>query len=161
MAAQLSEVALQLKTHYIDTDTGKDEDAVDGSQSSPYKSLAYAYCQHGGTEADHKYLVRASVTGAVSADGDPAERLVWKDPAKAAVKKAQSALDSHKKKLLKQKEQAAQEQAKEEARLKSLEEAKKVIITEDATLPKAVKINIGQKDIKYVLTDCYTYSSAY
>lgn len=148
MADQLSEVASHLKTHYVDSDVGLDEPSADGSQSKPYKSLAYAYIQQGGTEGDKKYLTRASTTGPVSADGDPAERLVWKDPAKAAVKKATSALDAHKKKLVKQQQQAAQEQAKEDARLKALEDAKKIVISEDESLPKAVKINIGQKDIK-------------
>jgi len=144
----LTEVALRLKTHYVDTDIGVDDELADGSETKPYKSLAYAYIQQGGSEGDQKYLSRASTTGAVSADGDPAERLVWKEPAKAAVKKAQSALSAHEKKAAKQKEHAAQEKVKEEARLKSLEEAKKIVITEDPSLPEAVKMKIRQKDIK-------------
>jgi asparaginyl-tRNA synthetase len=35
---------------YIDTDTGVDEESTPGSESKPYKSLAYAYIQHGGAE---------------------------------------------------------------------------------------------------------------
>jgi len=148
MADQLTEVALRLKTHYVDTDIGVDDESADGSETKPYKSLAYAYIQQGGSEGDQKYLSRASTTGAVSADGDPAERLAWKEPAKAAVKKAQSALSAHEKKAAKQKEHAAQEKVKEEARLKSLEEAKKIVITEDSSLPEAIKMKIRQKDIK-------------
>ena len=133
----------KLETIYIDSDIGLDEESATGSESKPYKSLAYAYIQHGGSEGK-LYQSRASVTGAVSADGDPAERLVWKEPAKSAVKKAQGALDVHKKKLLKQQQIATQEAEKEKARAKTLEDAKKIVITEDSSLPKAVKITIGQ-----------------
>jgi asparaginyl-tRNA synthetase len=129
---------------YIDTDTGIDDEVTLGSETRPYKTLAYAYIQHGGSNGN-TYLSRASTTGPVSADGDPAERLIWKEPAKSAVKKAQGALDAHKKKLLKQQEQAAKEQEKESARLKTLEDAKKIVITEDPSLPKATKITIGNK----------------
>jgi asparaginyl-tRNA synthetase len=133
-------------TIYVDTDVGLDEESQPGTESKPYKSLAFAYIQQGGSEGKN-YLSRASTTGPVSADGDPAERLVWKDPAKAAVKKAQSALDAHKKKLLKQQQQAVQEAEKEKARLQHLEEAKKIVLKEDPTLPKAIKITIGDKNV--------------
>lgn len=134
------------ETVYIDTDIGIDEESTPGSESKPYKSLAYAYIQQGGAEGK-SYLSRSSTTGPVSADGDPTERLVWKEPAKSAVKKAQGALDAHKKKIQKQQQVAAQEQEKEKARLKHLEEAKKIVLTEDASLPAAVKILIGDKDV--------------
>ena len=134
-------------TIYIDTDTGVDEETTTGSESKPYKSLAFAYIQQGGSDGK-KYLSRSSTTGAVSSDGDPAERLVWKEPAKSAIKKAQGALDAHKKKLLKQQQIAAQEEEKEKARLAHLEGAKKIILTEDVSLPKAVKITIGDKDVE-------------
>ena len=71
---------------YIDTDVGADDNTADGSEAKPFKSLAYAYIQHASTP-NKTYLTRQSTTGPVSADGDPAERLVWKDPAKAAIKK--------------------------------------------------------------------------
>lgn len=147
--AAVQDLAERVKksTIYIDSDIGIDDESATGSESKPYKSLAYAYIQHGGSEGN-TYQSRASTTGAVSADGDPAERLVWKEPAKSAIKKAQGALDAHKKKLLKQQQQAAQEQEKEKARLKTLEEAKKIVLTEDPSLPKAVKITIGNKDVK-------------
>ncbi|CZT07533.1 hypothetical protein WAI453_013621 [Rhynchosporium graminicola] len=146
--AAIQELASRAKldTIYVDTDAGTDDQAATGEESKPYKSLAYAYIQQGGSEGK-TYQSRASVTGAVSADGDPAERLVWKEPAKAAVKKAVGALDAHKKKVLKQQQQAAQEEEKEKARLKTLEEAKKIVLTEDESLPKAVKITIGEKSI--------------
>jgi asparaginyl-tRNA synthetase len=145
--AAVQDLAERVKstTIYVDTDVGLDEESQPGTESKPYKSLAFAYIQQGGSEGKN-YLSRASTTGPVSADGDPAERLVWKDPAKAAVKKAQSALDAHKKKLLKQQQQAVQEGEKEKARLQHLEEAKKIVLKEDPALPKAVKITIGDKN---------------
>jgi asparaginyl-tRNA synthetase len=130
------------KTIYVDTDAGVDSEAADGSEGKPYLSLAYAWIQHGGTEKT-AYLSRQSVTGKPEE-----ERLTWKKPAKAAEKKAQNALDQHKKKLLKQQQVAAQEEEKEKQRLKNLEEAKKIIIKEDETLPKAVKITIGHKNVE-------------
>lgn len=147
--AAVQDLAERVKstTIYVDTDVGLDEESQPGTESKPYKSLAFAYIQQGGSEGKN-YLSRASTTGPVSADGDPAERLVWKDPAKAAVKKAQSALDAHKKKLLKQQQQAAQEAEKEKARLQHLEEAKKIVLKEDPALPKAVKVTIGDKNVE-------------
>ncbi|ESZ93529.1 asparaginyl-tRNA synthetase [Sclerotinia borealis F-4128] len=147
--AALQELAERTKmnTIYIDTDVGQDDQTATGAESKPYKSLAYAYIQHGGSEGG-KYQSRASTTGAVSADGDPAERLVWKEPAKAAVKKSQNALDAHKKKLVKQQQMAAAEKERDEARLKTLEDSKKIVLTEDSSLPAAVKIKIGRKDIE-------------
>jgi asparaginyl-tRNA synthetase len=147
--AAVQDLAERVKTTiiYVDTDVGLDEESQPGTESKPYKTLAFAYIQQGGSEGK-TYLSRASTTGPVSADGDPSERLVWKDPAKAAIKKAQGALDAHKKKLLKQQQQAAQEEEKEKARLKHLDEAKKIVLEENPSLPKAVKVTIGDKDVE-------------
>jgi asparaginyl-tRNA synthetase len=147
--AAVQDLAERVKaaTIHIDTDVGVDEETQPGTESKPYKSLAYAYIQQGGSEGK-TYLSRASTTGPVSADGDPAERLIWKEPAKSAIKKAQGALDAHKKKLQKQQQQAVPEEEKEKARLKHLEEAKKIILKEDSSLPKAVKITIGDKNVE-------------
>ncbi|EKD17616.1 uncharacterized protein L3040_006738 [Drepanopeziza brunnea f. sp. 'multigermtubi'] len=148
--AAVQELAIRVKmeTIYVDTDVGVDDETATGAESKPYKSLAYAYIQHDGSDGGRTYKSRASTTGPVSADGDPAERLAWKEPAKAAQKKAQGALDAHKKKLVKQQQAAAQEEEKEKARLKTLEDAKKIVLTEDSSLPKAVKITIGDKNIE-------------
>lgn len=146
--AAIQDLADRVKpeTIYVDTDVGVDDATATGEESKPYKSLAYAFIQHNG--ADKSYQSRASTTGPVSADGDPSERAVWKDPAKAAVKKAQGALDAHKKKVAKQQQLAAAEEVKEKARLQTLEDAKKIIIKEDESLPKAKKITIGEKDLQ-------------
>ncbi|KAI9742622.1 MAG: hypothetical protein M1818_003763 [Claussenomyces sp. TS43310] len=131
---------------YVDTDTGKDDTSADGSENKPYQSLAYAYI-HQGTEGK-SFVTRSSVTGAIGADGDASERLAWKEPAKSAVKKAQNALDQHKKKLLRQQQAEAAEKEKERQRLKNLEDAKKIVLKEDDSLPKAVKITIGDKNVE-------------
>jgi len=145
--AALQDLADRVKpeTIYVDTDVGVDDDTATGEESKPYKSLAYAFIQHNGT--DKTYQSRASTTGPVNADGDPAERAIWKDPAKAAVKKAQGALDAHKKKVAKQQQLAAAEEVKEKARQQTLEDAKKIVLKEDESLPKAKKITIGEKDV--------------
>lgn len=101
--AAIQEVADRTKvptTIYVDTDVGADDETATGAESAPYKSLAFAYIKHGGTDSGKTYLSRASKTGTVAADADPAEKLVYKEPAKSAVKKAQSALDQHKKKYV-------------------------------------------------------------
>ncbi|SPO01055.1 probable asparaginyl-tRNA-synthetase [Cephalotrichum gorgonifer] len=133
---------------YIDTDAGFDDAAVaDGSESKPYKSLAFAYIQN-FEKPTPTYLARASVSGALGADEDPSARLAWKDPPKSAVKKAQGALDSHKKKVAKQKQTAAAEEEKKKQKQQVLEDAKKIVLKQDPSLPEAVLFTIAEKDIE-------------
>ncbi|POS87760.1 putative Asparaginyl-tRNA synthetase [Erysiphe pulchra] len=101
-----------------------------------------------GTSENKTYLSRASITGSLDDGADPTDRLKWKEPAKSALKKAQNALEAHKKKLLKQQQIAAQEAEKEAARLANLEDAAKIILEEDPSLPEALKIKISNKDVK-------------
>ncbi|KAL2109940.1 hypothetical protein VUR80DRAFT_1839 [Thermomyces stellatus] len=133
---------------YIDTDTGVDDaTAADGSESKPYKSLAFAYIQN-FEKPTPTYLTRASVTGPLGADEDPSARLEWKDPPKSAVKKAQGALESHKKKIAKKRQAAAAEEEKKRLRQQAFEDAKKIVIKEDPSLPEAVEISVAKKDIE-------------
>ncbi|KAM3510144.1 hypothetical protein MY10362_000183 [Beauveria mimosiformis] len=132
---------------YVDTDVGVDEPTADGTEAKPFKTLPFAYIQKIDNPST-QFLSRASVTGALADGEDPAARLTWKEPAKSAVKKAQSVLDIHKKKLVKQQAAQAAEDAKKKARLDNLEAAKKIVLTEDASLPKAVKMGIANKDVK-------------
>lgn len=132
---------------YIDTDAGADDTTADGTEAKPFKSLAYAYIQNVDTTGQ-TYLSRASVTGALAEGEEPSARLAWKEPAKSAVKKAQGALDIHKKKLAKQAQLQAAEDAKKQQRLDNLEAAKKIVLKEDESLPKATKITIGTKDVE-------------
>ncbi|KAH8674101.1 asparaginyl-tRNA synthetase [Xylariales sp. PMI_506] len=149
--AAVQELAERVKNDdkcFVDTDTGADDQTVDGSEAKPYKSLAFAYIQNFDKASQPQYLVRASVTGAVGPDEDPSVRLQWKEPAKSAVKKAVSAVEAHKKKLQKQAQAAAEEEKQKKQRLANLEEAKKIVLKEDPSLPAAVKIKIGRKDIE-------------
>ncbi|KAG6365085.1 hypothetical protein INS49_006691 [Diaporthe citri] len=112
--AAIQELAQRVKpegdTSYVDTDAGIDDASADGSESKPYKSLAYAMIANIERPAT-KYLSRASKTG-----DDPGAALQWKEPAKSAVKKATSAVEQHKKKLAKQASTAAQDPSLPEAR---------------------------------------------
>ncbi|KAI1417657.1 asparaginyl-tRNA synthetase [Hypoxylon sp. FL1857] len=132
---------------YVDTDAGKDDETADGSEFKPYKSLAYAYIQN-FEKPTPQYQIRASVTGPVGPEEDPSVRLLWKEPAKSAVKKAQGALDAHKKKVQKQQQAAAAEEKLKQQRQQTLEAAKKVVIKQDESLPKPVRIKINRKDIE-------------
>ncbi|RDA91490.1 hypothetical protein CP533_4563 [Ophiocordyceps camponoti-saundersi (nom. inval.)] len=133
-------------TIYVDTDTGVDDASADGSEAKPFKSLPFAYIQN-VERPDVNYLTRASVTGALGPDEDASARLAWKAPAKSAVKKAQGAVDVHKKKLAKQQQVQASEDAKKQQRLGNLEASKKVVIKEDPSLPIAVKMTINDKTV--------------
>ncbi|KAK7969167.1 asparaginyl-tRNA synthetase [Apiospora saccharicola] len=148
--AAVQELAERIKNDekcYIDTDAGVDDETADGSESKPYKSLPFAYIQNHEKPAP-QYQIRASVTGPVGPEEDPSVRQQWKDPAKSAVKKAQGALDAHKKKMQKQAQLAVEEEKQKKQRMQNLEDAKKVVLKEDASLPKAVKIKINRKDIE-------------
>ncbi|KAI0155073.1 asparaginyl-tRNA synthetase [Hypoxylon sp. FL1284] len=148
--AAVEELALRVKNDdkcFVDTDAGKDDETADGCDFKPYKTLAYAYIQN-FEKPTPQYQIRASVTGPVGADEDPSVRLLWKEPAKSAVKKAQGALDAHKKKVQKQQQAAAAEEALKKQRLETLEAAKKVVLKQDESLPKPVKIKISRKDVE-------------
>ncbi|RKF55650.1 Asparagine--tRNA ligase, cytoplasmic [Golovinomyces cichoracearum] len=136
-----------MTTIYIDIDIGVDDETATGTQDRPYKSLAYAFIREEGVSQTKTYLSRASTSGPVGTKGDPAEKLAWKEPAKSAVKKAQSAVDAHRKKLLKQQQTAAQEAEREAVRLANLEDARKIVLSEDPTLPAALKIRTSDKNI--------------
>ena len=136
---------------YIDEDVGKDDQTADGLESKPYKTLLHAMIQHPPSkDAPVEYLTRKSETGPVSEDGDPAARLEWKPASKSALKKVDNMYKAHLKKQEKSKELAIREKEEQDKRQKVLEEAKKVVISEDPSLPKAVKIHLDEKDPKLV-----------
>ncbi|KAL6850982.1 hypothetical protein ACO1O0_008108 [Amphichorda felina] len=134
---------------YIDTDTGVDDTAAaDGSEAKPFKTLAFAYIQNFGQPAPPQYLQRSSVTGPIAAGEDPSARLVWKEPGKSAIKKAQAGVEAHKKKLAKQQAAQAAEEEKKKQRLQILEDSKKIVLKQDESLPEPVKITIANKDVE-------------
>lgn len=134
------------KTH-VDEDVGKDDLSADGSEQSPYKSLLFAQIQHPPTPTDGpQYLMRRSVTGPVSEDGDPEARKEWKPATKSALKKVANLYEQHKRKQAKGDEVAMREAKEQEKRHKALQDAMKVMILEDNKLPKAFKIRLNEKD---------------
>lgn len=144
--AAIQELAERVKPEgdgkvYVDVDAGLDDAAADGSESKPYKSLAYAMIANIDRPAA-TYLSRASKTG-----DDPAAALLWKEPAKSAVKKATSAVDSHKKKVAKKAASDAREDEARKQRLGNLEDARKVVIKQDPSLPEAKKLRIDDKSV--------------
>lgn len=138
------------ETVFIDEDVGHDDDSAFGTVTSPYKSLAHAMIQHSPTKDGPTYMTRKSQTGPVSEDGDPSARLEWKPATKSALKKATGRYEEHKRKQAKASDLAVREKEEALKRQKVLEEAKKVIIKEDASLPKPVKIRLDETDTKMV-----------
>ncbi len=124
--------ATQKKVH-IDEEVGEDTPAADGTETKPFKTVSYAYLQ---SEGKAQYLVKKR-------DADD-EKATYTPAAKAALKKAANYADVQKKKQGKERELALRQQGEEEERRRALEEAKKIVIKEDETLPKAVKINLGE-----------------
>lgn len=133
-------------TVFIDEDVGRDDDSAFGTASSPYKTLAHAMIQHNPTKDGPTYMTRKSQTGPVSEDGDPSVRLEWKPASKSAFKKATGHFEQHRKKQAKAAELAVREKEEVLKRQKILEEAKKVVIKENASLPKPVKIRLDETD---------------
>ncbi|RJE22553.1 Asparaginyl-tRNA synthetase [Aspergillus sclerotialis] len=130
---------------YIDEDVGKDDSTASGSESAPYKTLLHAFVQHDPKDG-FQYLMRKSQTDVGGENADPAAKLEWKAPAKSAMKKASSLLEQRKKKAAKEQELAIREKKEAEKRQQVLEEAKKVVIKEDPSLPKPVKIRLDVTD---------------
>ncbi len=134
-------------TYYIDEDVGHDTSEQTGDQELPYKSLGYAVLTRG---EEAKFLTRKSVTGEVAEGADATSRLEWKPVAKAAMKKAVNYAKAQKKKAEKEQEQLAMRMKGEAARNKVLEEAKKIVLEEDKSLPQAVKIKLDDTDPKKI-----------
>ncbi|TKA67834.1 hypothetical protein B0A49_08840 [Cryomyces minteri] len=136
----------QQSTIYIDEEVGQDSASAKGTEQEPYKSLQYAYLQHTKTAS---YLVRKPsepIPEAESAESSSE----WKPAAKAALKKAANFAEQHEKKAKKEKELAVQREKEEEERQRVLEDAKKLTIEEDKSLPEAVLIKLDEKDPKVV-----------
>ncbi|KAK3724443.1 hypothetical protein LTR37_001067 [Vermiconidia calcicola] len=121
---------------HIDEEVGHDSSEADGSQAKPFKSLGYAYFQQGDQAQQAQYLMKRK-------EGDE-EEASYKPAAKAALKKAVNYADAQKKKAGKERELAIRQQKEEEEREKVLEEAKKIKIEEDTSLPMAVRISLGE-----------------
>lgn len=122
---------------HIDEVAGQDSSTALGTDSTPYKTLQYAYVSHAPSDdAPVDFLVKKS--GEADKGYQPA--------AKAALKKAVAFAEQQKKKAAKEKELTAKKAEQDKARQAALEEAKKITVAEDPSLPKAVKIRLDEKD---------------
>lgn len=130
---------------YIDEDAGRDDSTATGSESAPYKTLVYAFEQHAPSQGN-EYLTRKSQTEPTAEGADPAAKLEWKPAAKSAIKKATNLYEQRKKKAAKEQELAIREKEEHDKRQLVLEEAKKVVIKEDESLPKPVRIRLDETD---------------
>jgi asparaginyl-tRNA synthetase len=126
---------------YIDPAAGKDDASADGSEAKPYQSLYHALLQHLGKPAP-AYL---TLPAAAKEEGS---KPTWEEPAKSAMKKALGRVDAYKKKLAKEQASAKQEEEERRHRLKNLEDAKKIVLKEDASLPPAVRIKLSNKTVE-------------
>jgi len=131
----------QTQSCFIDPENGKDDQSFDGSKARPFKSLAYAYTRN-IDKPTPRYLAR--VQNANPGDANMVDNVLWKEPTKSAIKKAQAALDRYRAKLVKQREDEAIQQ---ERREKALEAAARIQVVEDSTLPAAMRIRLCDKDI--------------
>lgn len=135
------------KSIYVDEDVGKDDSSAAGTQDSPYKTLLFAYIQSPPGQPDGpQYLIRKSETAIVVDEVDPAGRQEWKPAAKAALKKVATLYEQRKKKLARGEELALREKKEAAQRQHGLEEAKKIKIVQDPSLPEATKIMLNEKD---------------
>ncbi|KAJ3983724.1 asparaginyl-tRNA synthetase [Lentinula detonsa] len=120
-----------MSTIYIDEATDSDTTGQ-GTESQHCQSLAFAVF----TTADAKYLIRKDAN------------TPYDEPTQSALKKAKKGADELEKKR-KKAEELAEREAKEkgeerEKRERLLEESKSVVLTEDTSLPKAIKAKISQ-----------------
>ncbi|KAF1963282.1 asparaginyl-tRNA synthetase [Byssothecium circinans] len=134
-------------TYYIDEDVGQDISTQTGDESLPFKTLSFAVLTHGET---HTFLTRKSLTGELAEGADPSARLEWKPVAKAAMKKAVNYAKAQKKKAGKEQEQLALRMKEEQDRKKVLDEAKKIVLEEDSSLPAAVRIKLDDTDAQKI-----------
>ncbi|EIW80559.1 asparaginyl-tRNA synthetase [Coniophora puteana RWD-64-598 SS2] len=119
-----------MATIYIDASSGSDA-AGRGTLDQPYQTLGYAIFSTSTDSVDStKYLFRASAEAEYDA------------PTQSATKKAKKDAQGLEKKRQKAAQEEKQLQEKREKRERMLEESKKVIITEDESLPKATKAKI-------------------
>ncbi|XP_033749836.1 asparagine--tRNA ligase, cytoplasmic-like [Pecten maximus] len=111
---------------YTSEKRGSDENG-DGTEQNPFKTVIQAM-RHAGKEPFPNILVDAKEEGKV-----------WEPVAKAQLKKQQKIWQREKNKSSEKEKKEAEDAEKRE---KNLEEAKKIVITEDASLPAAKQIKI-------------------
>ena len=114
---------------HIDETSGSDATGT-GTPDQPYQTLGFAVFSHGG--GSESFLTRKDSSG------------TYEEPTQSSLKRAKKTAEGIEKKRKKQ-EELAKREAKEkgeekERREKLLEDSKKVVLVEDPTLPKAIKV---------------------
>lgn len=132
-------------TYYVDLEHGQDTPEQTGEETLPYKTLAYAIYQKGETA---KFKTRGGKKEADVPEGtDLATWLAaWEEATKSALKKAVNGAKTLKKKAEKEGEQLALRAKEQEARDKVFEDAKKIVLEEDKSLPAPIKIKLDDTD---------------
>jgi len=119
-----------MSTIYVDESQGSDT-VGDGSQTSPFLTLGFAL-----------FANPANTVTAFIRKGSTDE---YQEPTQSALKKARKTADGLEKKRKKAEELAVKEVQKsaedKEKREKLLVESKRVILEEDQTLPKALRVS--------------------
>lgn len=117
-----------MSTIYIDQTSGVDASG-NGTVDQPYQSLAFALFSTPPTEAETtQYQIRK--------DADAA----YDVPTQSATKKAKKDAQGLEKKRLKAQAEERELKEKAEKRERRLQESKKIVLTEDSSLPKSVKV---------------------
>ncbi|KAK0425098.1 hypothetical protein QR680_009029 [Steinernema hermaphroditum] len=122
-------MAAAATTYYVHGETGCDSTG-DGSELKPVKSLWKAM------------LINQSATGSFRIAKVEDGQIVWEEPSKSAVKKNTSRYQTEVKKIESAAERAKKEQLKDQQTQQNLEEARKLKIELDPSLPEATLITI-------------------
>ena len=112
---------------HIDETAGSDATGT-GTAEAPYQSPAHAWFIHGSSTSVELLILKP-------------ETKEYTSISPSALKKAKKGAESLEKKKKKAEEQRVQDELEKEKQLKKLEESKKVVITEDSSLPKAVRVS--------------------
>ncbi|KAM0751234.1 asparaginyl-tRNA synthetase [Meredithblackwellia eburnea MCA 4105] len=119
------------ETYYIDKEAGSDTDG-DGSQSKPYQSVLGAFIARGENITPLEKVTKEDQSSS------------WEPATASSVKKAKKGYAGHLQKQARAEEQKkkaeAEGTAKREAELKKLEDSKKIVLVEPATLAARIKI---------------------
>ncbi|KAJ7072740.1 asparaginyl-tRNA synthetase [Mycena amicta] len=111
---------------HIDETTGSDTTGT-GTPDQPYQTLGFALFKHG---ASATFLTRKDASS------------TFEEPTQSSVKKAKKTAEGLEKKAKKAEEADRKEAEEKEKRQLVLEQSKKIVLVEDASLPKATKAKI-------------------
>jgi len=113
------------KTYYINSSTGDDEKG-DGSEEKPLKSLFKAMLLAESSDGDFR----------VAPEGDD-KNGQWEPASKSALKKNKTKFDAE----MRKKQKRVEKEAKEDDQL---EEAKKIVLSPDPSLPEAKRVKVRE-----------------